>query len=212
MRLLSAGCVLGFATLAVVTNAPAATMAFDSIGTATKLELSGGWFGYGDNQMAIGFVSQATGPVSEILIALAADEDASTAYTISLCADSGGAPGTAIWSQTYNVSDKPVSWFSISAYAGPTQLTLVAGPEIVAGTQYWVTGAVPAGVSGSLSWVTMQGATGPGYVAHKQPSSPWVVEGWANPVGGLAVSVVPEPSIIGLVAVPAILALRRRRD
>lgn len=153
------------------------------------------------NESASDFYPTASGQMDEFWGAITWWWHGTRDITLIICADGGSKPGTVLWSQAFPgvVPDAPGSFVHVS---------ITDGPDLVAGTRYWVVGQAPEdGDTAHSWWRSNQGDLGS--TATSRDHAPWVT---TNNVARLAmrVGVVPEPSTFGLLAGAALALFRRR--
>jgi hypothetical protein len=177
-------------SLASVT-ASAAQIAFSDFGSGNS---------YGSSGVSVGgqfingykFISAATGTVSEIDVGIGG----TGTFNLNLYTDNANTLGSSIWS----ASNIPVG----SSSPNPAVINVVGGPTISTGQNYWL---VASGPSNTANWFNNSiGATGTWY--HHDSGSDFYVN---NSLGAFSVSVVPEPTTLGLLFVgPTAISLSIR--
>lgn len=146
-------CLLGVG-LSVCQAAFASTIVYNNLGPGDTYAGSGNWFGTGGTQYTIvagQFVPTGSGLLFEISGGITYSTGVNE-FTLSLLADSAGAPGAELWSHTY------YNALGSSAFHAWN----VQGPQLTAGTPYWLAATAPEDGSARHSWwVNNQSDYGP---------------------------------------------------
>ena len=138
----------------------ASTVAYDNFGPGDSHEWYGTWFGtlsggewpnYRSYTMDVAnrFTVSATGALSDLTLGMSYSVG-TNAVTLALLSDAGGTVGSALWSRTYTDI--------LGSYN--TSITGIGGPELTAGTSYWLM-ASALDTSSRHSWYAVE--TAPDY-------------------------------------------------
>jgi hypothetical protein len=190
---------VAIAILLVPAAAPASTIVFNDLGPGDSYEPYGNWFGYSTSGFAYtavagDFIPTGSGPFDELWIAIfhAYGENQ---VTLSLMTDNAGLPGTELWQQAFDDE--------LGDYGSVFHVANINGPNLVAGTRYWIK-ATTVNVSGtSQSWYMNNQSDYDGLFAWQENGGPWKLSG-NHQRHALRVGVVPEPSSLVLLGIGAL--------
>ncbi len=148
------------------------------------------------------FVSQATGPVSDIYVSVATNGGPNL-LEVSLLTDAGTMPGEVL--QSWSLEDQATPFDG--AWHPPIHLA-VDGPELQAGSAYWI--LCHAGdPEAFLVWHFTNPWIFETVGQRFSPTGPWTIlePGFTS---AYAIAVVPEPGTVGLLVLAIMTCLRRR--
>jgi hypothetical protein len=187
----------------------ASTVVYDNIGPNYSYEGKPGFVvgnaGFPNTYAFAGnFHPSSSGTFDELWLTMYSNYP-SDPLTLSLTTDNSGLPGSVLWSETITNQ--------LGTYDTVLNLDHLNGPQLVAGSCYWLTAEGTSTPFHEVTW-SFNGIGETSNMAYTENGGPWLIYSVNYATPGMKVGVVPEPSTIILLGIAAIslLAYRRRRQ
>ena len=210
MRRIIAAAALLFLVVGLIAPVVRGSVAYDTFSTNFGYEtqagsnITGASSAPGYTDTANKFISQASGPVSDIWVPVARVSGVN-AFDVQLMSDNGNSPGAVL--QSWTITDQAFPFDGV--YHNPIHLTVAGGTVLQQGTPYWLNLHATSD-DGHLVWMFTRPPRFETVAQRFAPGGAWNV---LNPgfTSAYRVDVVPEPASAAMGLVLTVLAGRRVR-